>query len=88
MLDWVKLMPCLTPSRLRKRTQIVERGAPELDRLEINLKTNYTKFCISRQLLSTAGTGAIKPLKRKENALALTPHVQDWIGSTGEGCKV
>jgi hypothetical protein len=36
MLDLVELMPRLTPSRLWKRTQIVECAASELDRLEIN----------------------------------------------------
>ena len=36
VLDLVKLMPCLTPSRLWKRTQIAECAASELDRLEIN----------------------------------------------------
>ncbi len=36
MLDLVELMSRLTPSRLWKRTQIVECAASELDRLEIN----------------------------------------------------
>jgi hypothetical protein len=36
MLDLVELMPRLAPSRLWKRTQIVECAASELDRLEIN----------------------------------------------------
>jgi hypothetical protein len=48
-------MSRLTPGRLRKRTQIVECAASELDRLEINHQIEYTKFCIGWQLLSTTG---------------------------------
>jgi hypothetical protein len=50
VLHLIELMSRCTPGRLRKRTQIVECAASELDGLGLHHSAEYTKFCIDWQL--------------------------------------
>jgi hypothetical protein len=53
MLDLVELMSRLAPGSLWECAQIVECTASEFNGLRIDHWTQYTKFCMIRQLLST-----------------------------------
>src|SRR4051812_13477332 len=50
MLHLVELVSGVPPGRCREGPQIVQRAAPELYRLEMDHRKNYTIFCIEPQL--------------------------------------
>jgi hypothetical protein len=80
MLDPVELISRFTAGRLRKCTQFVECAASELNGLRIDHWTQYTKFCMIRQLLSTGGLsrGGRLASQWRLAILELDRYLQDW----------